>query len=315
MASDHVLEAALEQMDDIIAGSKVMVEFTNGLTDLGSPVSAGSPLQVLQLAEELRLALELQDGEGRDTLRLQLPGSTAQTLREWLDKGMVNRQPCLNNETYQERLDRLEGDKESLVLQVSVLTEQVEAQGEKIRDLEASLEEHHHKLISTEEMLQQELLNRTSLETQKLDLMDEVSYLKLKLVSMDEDHNHVDKDDKQHKAEALLHELRALKAKVDDLEKEKSQYERKLKATKTEIAELQQRLASKDAEIESLQNRLLSRGTTNSDGLERDLEMQRLKIGMESLLAANDEKDRHIEELTALLAQYRKCKDVMMLSQ
>ncbi|XP_053362481.1 liprin-beta-2b isoform X5 [Clarias gariepinus] len=327
MASDasHVLEAALEQMDDIIAGSKVMVEFTNGLPDLGSPVSAG-PLQVLQLAEELRLALELQDGKGRDTLRLQLPGSTAQTLMEWLDKGMVNRQPCLNNETYQERLDRLEGDKESLVLQVSVLTEQVEAQGEKIRDLEASLEEHHHKLISTEEMLQQELLNRTSLETQKLDLMDEVSYLKLKLVSMEDDHNHMDKDDKQHKAEALLHELRILKAKVDDLEKEKSQYERKLKATKTEITGLQQRLASKDAEIESLQNQLLSRGTTNSDGLEREemyrrklkdkhLEMQRLKIGMETLLAANDEKDRHIEELTALLGQYRKCKDVMMLSQ
>lgn len=38
---------------------------------------------------------------------------------------------------------------------MSVLTDQVEAQGEKIRDLESSLEEHHHKLISTEEMLQQ----------------------------------------------------------------------------------------------------------------------------------------------------------------
>ncbi|KAI4901192.1 hypothetical protein NFI96_032155, partial [Prochilodus magdalenae] len=154
----------------------------------------------------------------------------------------VNLQSPSNNETYQERLERLEGDKESLVLQfgdgpflfqhdrtpvhrassiktwmsesgveeldwpaqspdlsterqaflskhqcltsqmllleewsgipintfltlwkafpeelklVSVLTEQVEAQGEKIRDLEVSLEEHHHKLLSTEEMLQQ----------------------------------------------------------------------------------------------------------------------------------------------------------------
>lgn len=38
---------------------------------------------------------------------------------------------------------------------MSVLTDQVEAQGEKIRDLESSLEEHHHKLNSTEEMLQQ----------------------------------------------------------------------------------------------------------------------------------------------------------------
>lgn len=260
----------MEQMDDIIAGSKVMVEFTNGMPDMGSPVSVG-PLQVLQLAEELRLALELQGGEGRDTLRSQMPCSTAQTLLEWLDKGMVNRQPCSNNETYQERLERLEGDKESLVLQVSVLTEQVEAQGEKIRDLEASLEEHHHKLISTEEMLQQELLNRTSLETQKLDLMDEVSYLKLKLVSMEGNHNHTERDDNQHKAEqALVHQLRALKAKVDDLENEKSQYERKLKATKTEITELQQLLSSKDAEIDCLQNQLLSRGNMNSDGVERE---------------------------------------------
>ncbi|KAG8534568.1 hypothetical protein GDO81_019125, partial [Engystomops pustulosus] len=56
---------------------------------------------------------------------------------------------------YQERLSRLENDKESLVLQVSVLTDQVEAQGEKIRDLEFCLEEHREKLNATEEMLQQ----------------------------------------------------------------------------------------------------------------------------------------------------------------
>uniref|UniRef100_A0A672Q958 PPFIA binding protein 2 n=1 Tax=Sinocyclocheilus grahami TaxID=75366 RepID=A0A672Q958_SINGR len=234
MASDasHMLEAALEQMDDIIAGSKAAVEFSNGLYDLGSPVSVGL-LPVLQLAEELRLALELQArDEDRNSLRSQLPCTTAQRLMEWLEKGSVNLQCSSNNETYQERLARLEVDKESLVLQVSVLTDQVEAQGEKIRDLESSLEEHNHKLISTEEMLQQELLSRTSLETQKLELMDEVSYLKLKLVGMEEEHNHIDEQQKHHKAEALLQELRLLKSKVEELEGEKSQYERKLKATK-----------------------------------------------------------------------------------
>lgn len=41
------------------------------------------------------------------------------------------------------------------LVQVSVLTDQVEAQGEKIRDLEFCLEEHREKLNSTEEMLQQ----------------------------------------------------------------------------------------------------------------------------------------------------------------
>uniref|UniRef100_A0A4W6EIW1 PPFIA binding protein 2 n=1 Tax=Lates calcarifer TaxID=8187 RepID=A0A4W6EIW1_LATCA len=242
-----------------------------------------------------------------------------------------------NNETYQERLLRLEGDKESLVLQVSVLTDQVEAQGEKIRDLESSLEEHRQKLASTEEMLQQELISRTSLETQKLDLMDEVSYLKLKLVSMEETHTNTHPQDpvdtKQNKAECvvnliselqeqmcrfqaeistriqekqalqereaqvgdksccvllflqdLLQEVKQLKSKVEELEGEKSQYERKLRATKVLVKPTYQ-------------------------------EYQRLKVGMESLLASNDEKDRRIEELTILLGQYRKIREVMALTQ
>uniref|UniRef100_A0A8C1Y5Y8 PPFIA binding protein 2 n=1 Tax=Cyprinus carpio TaxID=7962 RepID=A0A8C1Y5Y8_CYPCA len=189
-----------------------VVGFSNGLYDLGTPVSSG-PLPVLQLAEELRLALELQVGDkDRNSLRSQLPCTTAQTLMDWLEKGSVNLQCSSNNETHQERLARLEGDKESLVLQVSVLTDQVEAQGEKIRDLESSLEEHHHKLISTEEMLQQELFSRTSLETQKLELVDEVSYLKLKLVGMEEEHNHIAEQEKHHKAEVLYHSLSSYRA-------------------------------------------------------------------------------------------------------
>nr|XP_029490627.1 liprin-beta-2-like isoform X12 [Oncorhynchus nerka] len=336
MASDasHMLEAALEQMDDIIAGSKAAAEYTNGLFELGSPGSAG-PLQVLQLVEDLRLALELQPREEeRDTLRAQVPSSTAHMLMDWLDmdryseRVSVNLCSPVNNESYQERLVRLEGDKESLVLQVSVLTDQVEAQGEKIRDLESSLEEHYHKLNSTEEMLKQELLSRTSLETQKLDLMDEVSYLKLKLVDMDEEQNHNDSsEDQQNKAEGFLQELRFLKSKVDELEGEKSQYEKKLKATKAEIADLQQMLASKDSAIEGLQSQLVSRGPMTNENPERVeevyrrqltdkyQELQRLKMGMESLVATNYEKDRHIEELTVLLGQYRKMKEVMALTQ
>lgn len=58
--------------------------------DLGSPVSAG-PLQVVQLAEDLKLALELQPNqEGRDSLRAQLPTETAQALIDWLQTGTVS---------------------------------------------------------------------------------------------------------------------------------------------------------------------------------------------------------------------------------
>ncbi|XP_041755016.1 liprin-beta-2 isoform X9 [Coregonus clupeaformis] len=225
----------------------------------------------------------------------------------WLKK--VNQQSPVNCETNQERLTRLEGDKESLVLQVSVLTDQVEAQGVKISDLESSLEEHQHKLNSTEEMLQQEFLSRTSLESQKLDLMGEVSYLKLKLVDMEEKQNHG--VERQHKAEVILQELRLLKEKVDYLEDQKSQYERRLKATKAEISDLQQLLLSKNAEIDSLHTQLLARPPLSTETSERDQELQRLKTGMETLLVANDEKDRRIEELTLLLVQCRQFRDVV----
>ncbi|XP_016530023.1 liprin-beta-2b isoform X11 [Poecilia formosa] len=359
--ASHMLEAALEQMDGIIAGSRAAaMEFSSTAYDLGSPVSAG-PLQVVQLAEELKLALEVQPNrEERDNLRAQLPPETAQALIDWLQTGSVSLCTPANNETYQERLLRLEGDKESLVLQVSVLTDQVEAQGEKIRDLETSLEEHRQKLASTEEMLQQELRSRTSLETQKLDLMDEVSYLKLKLVTMEETRTNTNPQDaanaKNNKAEDLLHEVKQLTSKVQELEGEKSQYERKLRATKSlmtqlsslkltvehtqlekqhweerwrsaqaEISELQQLLVSKDTEIECLQTQLLARGGTANNNAEREevyikqliskyQEYQRLKVGMESLLASNDEKDRRIEELTILLGQYRKVREMMSLT-
>ncbi|XP_053280721.1 liprin-beta-2 isoform X3 [Pleuronectes platessa] len=224
----------------------------------------------------------------------------------WLRK--VNLHSNSSSESYQERLLRLEGDKESLILQVSVLTDQVEAQGSKISDLEISLVEHRHKLNSTEEMLQQELLHRTSLENQKLSLMGEVSYLKLKLADMEGKQNHG--AERQHKAEGLLKELRILKDKVEHLEDQKSQYEKKLKATKGEISSLQHLLLTKNAEIESLHTQLLARPSLTTESSERDQELQRLKIGMKSLVAANDEKDRRIEELTLLLNQCRQFREV-----
>uniref|UniRef100_A0A8B9ZER2 PPFIA binding protein 2 n=1 Tax=Anas platyrhynchos TaxID=8839 RepID=A0A8B9ZER2_ANAPL len=133
------------------------------------------------------------------------------------------------------------------------------------------------------------LLFRTSLETQKLDLMAEVSDLKIKLVGMEKEQSEY--EEKQNKAEGLLQELRHLKIKVEELENERNQYEWKLKATKAEIAQLQEQLALKDAEIERLQSQL-SRTSSHSEVAERDQEVQRLKIGMESLLAANEEKVR-----------------------
>ncbi|KAM9764927.1 liprin-beta-2 isoform 2-T2 [Menidia menidia] len=424
--ASHMLEAALEQMDNIIAG-KMGEGLFDALLELNSqqhqsskcapqlplPQPMDSALKALQLTEALRVVLEGQGSEEeQDSLRKHVPTDTANVILTWLKRDEENTRSNTNSETYQERLTRLEGDKESLILQVGVLTDQVEAQGVKISDLESSLVEHQHKLNCTEEMLQQELQHRTSLESQKLSLMGEVSYLKLKLADMEG--KQAQGVERHHKAETvvnfiselqeqmcqfqkeinskiqekraletptdsrfpvacppdtsegqrsslgvscertsggmhkleeasdgsdgnthslregssdeekrchcggesvLLKELRVLKDKVEHLEDQKLQYEKKLKVTKAEISSLQQLLLSKNAEIESLHTQLLARPALSSECSERDQELQKLKSGIKSLAAANDEKDRQIEELTLLLNQCRQFREVTHTSR
>ncbi|XP_031657508.1 liprin-beta-1b isoform X10 [Oncorhynchus kisutch] len=306
-ASD-MLAAALEQMDGIIAGSKAM-DYSNGLFDCQSPTSPfmGS-LRALNLLEDLRGVLELMDTEEREGLRCQIPDATADSLVDWLQQGHLmsnGHHISMGGDLYQERLSRLEGDKESLVLQVSVLTDQVEAQGEKIRDLDMCLDEHREKLNATEEMLQQELLCRTALETQKQDLMAEVSNLKLN--SFKKDRLHFDFSDN----EDMVLEMNELRYRVTEMESERVQYEKKLKSTKEELAMLKRHLEGRDGELRRLHDETGFRGITpvGMDSGDRDVEVQRMKKAVESLMAANEEKDCKIEELRQSLLRYKKVQD------
>ncbi|KAM4882084.1 liprin-beta-1 isoform 2-T3 [Thomomys bottae] len=354
-ASD-MLAAALEQMDGIIAGSKAL-EYSNGLFDCQSPTSPfmGS-LRALHLVEDLRGLLEMMESDEKEGLRCQIPDSTAETLVEWLQSQMTNGHLPRNGDVYQERLARLENDKESLVLQVSVLTDQVEAQGEKIRDLEFCLEEHREKLNATEEMLQQELLSRTSLETQKLDLMAEISNLKLKLTAVEKDR--LDYEDRFRDTEELIQEISDLRLKVSEMDTERLQYEKKLKSTKSlmaklssmkikvgqlqyeklrmeqkleslkeELASLKEQLKEKESEVQRLQEKLMCK--LQGEGIEmtdrdenfkqkfkeKNIEVQKLKKAMESLMAANEEKDRKIDDLRQCLNKYKKMQDPVTLVQ
>uniref|UniRef100_A0AAQ6A261 SAM domain-containing protein n=1 Tax=Amphiprion ocellaris TaxID=80972 RepID=A0AAQ6A261_AMPOC len=321
MMSDasEMLAAALEQMDGIIAGSKAM-DYSNGLFDCQSPTSPFlGGLRVLHLLEDLRAALELMDNEERDNLRCQIPDSTAEGLAEWLHGRMTNVHSA--EVVYQERLSRLESDKECLILQVSVLTDQVEVQGEKIRDLDKCLEHHREKLNSTEQLLQQvrplqsrlvsivqfsnlrfrqfgnntkffenfspyensfyssicsllrvcvalqELLNRSALETQKLELMTEVSSLKLKLTAVERDHkdNEVDPC-----PENVLYKI------------EPRGVEGKLKEASVFLFVFAP-----------------------------DAEMLKMKKVLESLTSENDDKERRIKELEESLIKCKKVQEMV----
>ncbi|NXA27509.1 LIPB1 protein, partial [Ibidorhyncha struthersii] len=295
-------------------GSKAL-EYSNGIFDCQSPTSPFmGGLRALHLVEDLRGLLEMMEADEREGLRCQVPDSTAEALIEWLQSQMTNGHISGNGDVYQERLARLENDKESLVLQVSVLTDQVEAQGEKIRDLEFCLEEHREKLNATEEMLQQELLSRTSLETQKLDLMAEISTLKLKLTSVEKDR--LDYEDRFRDTEDLIQEINELRLRVGEMDNERLQYEKKLKTTKDELAALKDKLEQKEAEVKRLQEKLVCK--LKGEGIEildRDIEVQKMKKAVESLMAANEEKDRKIEELRQSLNRYKKVQDMVILAQ
>uniref|UniRef100_A0A673MMV3 Liprin-beta-1-like n=1 Tax=Sinocyclocheilus rhinocerous TaxID=307959 RepID=A0A673MMV3_9TELE len=301
-ASD-MLAAALEQMDGIIAGSKAL-DYSNGIFDCQSPTSPfmGS-LRALNLLEDLRGILELMDTEERESLRCQITDSTADSMVEWLHGHLSNGHISITGDVYQDRLNRLESDKESLVLQVSVLTDQVEAQGEKIRDLDLCLDEHREKLNATEEMLQQELLCRSALETQKLKLMAEVSNLKLKLTAMEKER--LDFDDRFGDSEGLILEINELRYRISELENERLQYEKKLKSTKVSFNAsflLKQR---KEQKIQALKVGIP----------QGDMEVQKMKKAMESLMAANEEKDCKIEELRQSLMRYKKVQGMVMSAQ
>ncbi|XP_059362656.1 liprin-beta-1b isoform X3 [Carassius carassius] len=359
-ASD-MLAAALEQMDGIIAGSKAL-DYSNGIFDCQSPTSPfmGS-LRALNLLEDLRGVLELMDAEERESLRCQIPDSTADSLVEWLHGHLSNGHISITGDVYQDRLNRLESDKESLVLQVSVLTDQVEAQGEKIRDLDLCLDEHREKLNATEEMLQQELLCRSTLETQKLELMAEVSNLKLKLTAMEKER--LDFDDRFGDNEGLILEINELRYSISEMESERLQYEKKLKSTKSlmaklssqklkmgqmqyekqrkeqkiqalkeELAMLRRQLDDRDGDLRRLQDETGSRSPTpagldNTERVfhteetlkkrlkEKHMEVQKMKKAMESLMAANEEKDRKIEELRQSLVRYKKVQEMVLSAQ
>ncbi|XP_026081621.1 liprin-beta-1-like [Carassius auratus] len=303
-ASD-MLAAALEQMDGIIAGSKAM-NYTNGLFDCQSPTSPflGS-LRVLHLLEDLRGALDLMDPEEKESLRTQVSETTAEGLMEWLHSRLTNGHGSPAGDlVYQERLSRLESDKECLVLQVSVLTDQVEVQGEKIKDLDSSLEEHQMKLNATEELLQQELLSRSALEMEKLELQTEVSSLKLKLAATEGD---------CRESEGFYQDVKDMRLQLTSMEDERQEYERSLNSTKEELISLQKQLEEREQALRRFQDQAMSEtpNTEQSQSREKDMEVQRMRSAVESLKTANEEKDLKIKELQQSLIRFKRVQDMV----
>ncbi|XP_016982592.1 liprin-beta-2 [Drosophila rhopaloa] len=164
-----MLEAALQQMDGLISSTA---------TQAGSVSGAGASLtlnernlisatNVLSTAKTLALALQ-QVG-----LAAPAPDPvTAAIISDWLETH-IPRQDS------DERMRRLQRDKEGLALQYQMLAERVSEQADKIIELEGLITEKSQQLCTKEEQLQRQMISRSALETQKLELMSALSELKL----------------------------------------------------------------------------------------------------------------------------------------
>ncbi|XP_076628492.1 liprin-beta 1 isoform X5 [Colletes latitarsis] len=86
---------------------------------------------------------------------------------------------------WQERLRKLENERGALRMEVSVLSDQVDAQSTKIQELETLLREKKDSLRRMEEALQKEVLSRSALETQKLELLSSLSEMKLRQTNLE----------------------------------------------------------------------------------------------------------------------------------
>ncbi|XP_055900833.1 liprin-beta-1-like isoform X3 [Biomphalaria glabrata] len=194
-----------------------------------------------------------------------------------------NFDPCevnVRSSPHDEHLRHLEEEKQSLALQVSVLSDQVEAQAEKIRDMDMCLEDYRRRVMDASNVLQQELLTRSSLEHHKLDLMAEVSHLKMKLTST---------------------------------EKDKRELDERFRAVQRQVAELEAKLLMKDAENSELRLRLGRNGTIPLDSA--DTEVEKLKRAVDTLMLANEEKERKLEDMRRLFKRYRRVEEILIQAQ
>lgn len=85
------------------------------------------------------------------------------------------------------RTRKLDDDQSAFHLEISLLSQQVDAQSIKIVELENALQEKKDALRYMEESLQKEMLFRSTLETQKLELLSSLSEMKLKQASLEHD--------------------------------------------------------------------------------------------------------------------------------
>ncbi|CZR14639.1 Liprin-beta homolog [Caenorhabditis elegans] len=177
-------------------------------TDLGSDGSSGVesppsdlPTSSSSLFSPPRVYQEFVKAIDEQTMTERPDLETRLKIMQWV-AGRTSPSPsmstvsCPEYPELQDKLHRLAMARDSLQLQVSVLSEQVGAQKEKIKDLETVIALKRNNLTSTEELLQDKyhrIDECQELESKKMDLLAEVSSLKLRYATLEREKNETEK--------------------------------------------------------------------------------------------------------------------------
>ncbi|GIX95862.1 liprin-beta-1 [Caerostris darwini] len=177
-----------------------------------------------------------------------------------------------------QKVHHLESDKKNLILHASVLSDQVEAQADKINELERLLDQKKEDLLQLEQSLHQEVLARSSVENSKLELMTELSNLRLRLTAV---------------------------------ERDKKESEERCRNLESELASFQACLIDREAEQAILKKKFSCSNTHNITNNESS-EIEKLRSALDSVIVSNDEKDQKIEDLRSSLTKYKKLQDIVL---
>ncbi|XP_054713299.1 liprin-beta-2-like isoform X2 [Uloborus diversus] len=190
----------------------------------------------------------------------------------------ANNEASYDYDDLQQKVCQLEAEKDQLALQVNVLSEQVDAQNEKILELENSLSQRKEQLKNSEALLRQELSSRSSAENNKLDLMAQISSLRLRLATV---------------------------------EHEKKEIEERNTKLENELILTCACLAEKEADLATIKSRMARNGAITPI-FDTNPEVEKLKGALTSVMAANDEKEKRIQEMSRSLSRYKKLHELVL---
>ncbi|VDL70714.1 unnamed protein product [Nippostrongylus brasiliensis] len=203
-----------ESIGDILSSSRVVLPYLTQHSDsgFGSALSSGSSCSYLPPPPPYRMRskqhkIHRSFSDSKYSIGQQsavVPIANVQRRvrgARWNSQCSLSPSPsmstvsCPEYPELQEKLHRLAMARDSLSLQVSVLSEQVGAQKEKIRDLEAMLAVKRSSITSSEELLHGKypFVGEVETDSKKLNLMAEVSSLKLKFATLEQEKNEAER--------------------------------------------------------------------------------------------------------------------------